>query len=232
MSNNLNYETYIFLNSEKIIISVYDDLDKKIYEENLKIEKIENKDFFEKLDFFLSKSIFKIERKLNNFIKETSIIIDLDIFFPLEISIKNNYENRIDLENIKRLLYEAKSYCRKTLDNQEIIHIVITNYKIDNKNFSSLPTETNCKNFSLDIKFIGVSSDYVKNLELILKKYHISLKRLVNGNYVKSFLTEDEKDLFLMTKKIVNGLNPNEVVLINKTDKKQGFFEKFFHFFN
>ena len=169
---------------------------------------------------------------MNNFIKETSIIIDLDIFFPLEISIKNNYENRIDLENIKRLLYEAKSYCRKTLDNQEIIHIVITNYKIDNKNFSSLPTETNCKNFSLDIKFIGVSSDYVKNLELILKKYHISLKRLVNGNYVKSFLTEDEKDLFLMTKKIVNGLNPNEVVLINKTDKKQGFFEKFFHFFN
>ena len=232
MSNYLNYETYIFLNSEKIIISVYDDLDKKIYEENLKIEKIENKDFFEKLDFFLSKSIFKIERKLNNFIKETSIIIDLDIFFPLEISIKNNYENRIDLENIKRLLYEAKSYCRKTLDNQEIIHIVITNYKIDNKNFTSLPPETNCKNFSLDIKFTCVSSDYVKNLELILKKYHISLKRLVNGNYVKSFLTEDEKDLFLMTKKIVNGFNPNEVVLINKTDKKQGFFEKFFHFFN
>ena len=232
MSNNLNYETYIFLNFEKIIISVYDDLDKKIYEENLKIEKIENKDFFEKIDFFLSKSIFKIEKKLNNFIKETSIIIDLDIFFPLEISIKNNYENKIDLENIKRLLYEAKSYCRKTLDNKEIIHIVITNYKIDNKNFSYLPPETNCKNFSLDIKFIGISSDYIKNLELILKKYHISLKRLVNGNYVKSFLTEDEKDLFLMTKKILNGLNPNEVVLINKTDKKHGFFEKFFHFFN
>ena len=232
MSNNLNYETYIFLNFEKIIISVYDDLDKKIYEENLKIEKIENKDFFEKIDFFLSKSILKIERKLNNFIKETSIIIDLDIFFPLEISIKNNYENRIDLENIKRLLYEAKSYCRKTLDNKEIIHIVITNYKIDNKNFSYLPPETNCKNFSLDIKFIGISSDYIKNLELILKKYHISLKRLVNGNYVKSFLTKDEKDIFLMTKKIVNGFNPNEVVLINKTEKKQGFFEKFFHFFN
>ena len=232
MSNNLNYETYIFLNFEKIIISVYDDLDKKIYEENLKIEKIENKDFFEKIDFFLSKSIFKIEKKLNNFIKETSIIIDLDIFFPLEISIKNNYENKIDLENIKRLLYEAKSYCRKTLDNKEIIHIVITNYKIDNKNFSYLPPETNCKNFSLDIKFIGISSDYIKNLELILKKYHISLKRLVNGNYVKSFLTKDEKDIFLMTKKIVNGFNPNEVVLINKTEKKQGFFEKFFHFFN
>ena len=232
MSSNLNYETYIFFNSEKIILSVYDDMDKKVYEEDLKIKIIDNHDIFEKIDFFLSKSIFKAERKLKNFIKETSIIIDLDIFFLFEISIKNNYENKINLENIKRLLYEAKAYCRKTLDNKEIIHIIITNYKVDNKNFSSLPLETKCNNFSLDIKFITISSDYLKNLEVILKKYHISLKKLVKGNYVKSFLTEDEKDLFLLTKKIANGFNPNEVVLVKKIEKKHGFFERFFHFFN
>ena len=35
-----------------------------------------------------------------------------------------------------------------------------------------------------------------------------------------------------MTKKMVNGYNPNEVLLVNKTRKNEGFFEKFFNFFN
>ncbi len=35
-----------------------------------------------------------------------------------------------------------------------------------------------------------------------------------------------------MTKKIINGHNPNEVKLVNKTRENKGFFEKFFNFFN
>ena len=39
------------------------------------------------------------------------------------------------------------------------------------------------------------------------------------------------KDIFSMARKIINGHNPNEVSLINKSLKNKGFFEKFFNFF-
>ena len=35
-----------------------------------------------------------------------------------------------------------------------------------------------------------------------------------------------------MARKIINGYNSTEVTLINKSKKNQGFFEKFFNFFN
>ena len=88
MNNNLSYETYLFISSKKMIISVYTDLDDKVYQEELVFEKSYKELNFEKLDYFLNKNIFKIEKKLKNFIKKISLVLDLDIFFPIEISVK------------------------------------------------------------------------------------------------------------------------------------------------
>ena len=52
-------------------------------------------------------------KKLKSFVEKIDIILDLDIFFPVEISIKNNnYEDYIDLKNLNYLLYEAKEVCK------------------------------------------------------------------------------------------------------------------------
>ena len=67
---------------------------------------------------------------------------------------------------------------------------------------------------------------------MILKKYQISLKQSVNANYISKFLNNDDKNVFLMSKKLIEGYNRNEVLLVDKINKKQGFFEKFFNFFS
>jgi len=36
----------------------------------------------------------------------------------------------------------------------------------------------------------------------------------------------------LATHRLINGYNDNEVILVSKRAKNQGFFEKFFNFFN
>ena len=110
--------------------------------------------------------------------------------------------------------------------------MMIDNYIVDNKNHPFLPEGVKCNNFSMDIKFLCISNHLIKNLEKILKKYQISLNRLVSANYIKKFLPTEQKDIFLMAKKIINGHNPNEVFLIEKTQKNKGFFERFFKFFN
>ena len=142
MNNNLSYETYLFVSSKKIIISVYTDLDDKVYQEELVFEKSYKELNFEKLDYFLNKNIFKIEKKLKDFIKKISLVLDLDIFFPIEISVKkNNYENPISLQVLNHLLYETKDYCKKTLENKKIIHMFITDYQVDNKSYSYFPKD-------------------------------------------------------------------------------------------
>ena len=50
--------------------------------------------------------------------------------------------------------------------------------------------------------------------------------------YVRTFLDNQNKDLFLMAKKVIEGCNSNEVIFMSKAIKNEGFFEKFFNFFS
>ena len=233
MSDNLDYETYLLISPKKFIISVNTELEKKVYYEELIINSNLGFNKFEKLDFFLNQNIFKVEKKFKNFVEKIIIILDLNIFFPVEISIKkDNYDNFLNLKNLKHLLYEAQQCCKKTLDKKKVVHMLIKNYRVDNKDFSYFPENIKCHNFSLDLRLICISDDLIRDLETILKKYHISLNRVLDASYIQEFFSSDDRNIFSMAKKIIDGNNPNEVVLLDKTDKNQGFFEKFFNFFN
>ena len=114
MADISNYETYLLVSSKKFIISVYSDFKKKEYYEETIIDSDFDLKSFEKLEVFLNQNIFKIEKKFQNFIEKIIIILDLDIFFPLEISVKkDNHNNYLNLQSLKHLLYEAKDCCKK-----------------------------------------------------------------------------------------------------------------------
>ena len=233
MNEDLNFEAYLFISPKKLIISVLTDLNKKIFEKELIIDHNEKKLIFDELDIFLNENIFELEKKLKYFVKKIIIIIDLDEFLPIEISIKrSNYENIINLSGLNHMLNEVKDYCKESIGERRIVHMLISNYKIDNKDFSSLPLDIYCKSFSLDINFICISESLIKMIEIILKKYQISLSNILSAKYINEFLKNEKIDFFIMTKKIVEGHNPNEVLMVNKINKNKGFFEKFFNFFN
>lgn len=232
MDDNLDIETYLFISSKKLIVLVNTNLDNKIYKEELIFQKEHEDIDLNQLNEFLYQNIFKIEKKLNNFIKNISIILDTNIFMPIEISIKrNNYEENIDINSLKHILYEAKEDCQKTLQGKKISHMLIDCYKFDGNSYSYLPKDINCKNYSVDIRFICISDNFYRSLEDILKKYQISLNQIVSAKYIENFLRDPNDDIFSKAKKIINGHNPNEVILINKSLKNKGFFEKFFNFF-
>lgn len=233
MNEDLNFETYLYISPKKFIISVLTDLNKKIFEKELIIDDNEKKLIFDELDIFLNENIFELEKKLQYFVKKIIIIIDLDEFLPIEISIKkNNYENAINLSGLNHMLNEVKDYCKESIGERRIVHMLISNYKIDNKDFSFLPLDIYCKSFSLDVNFLCISESLIKMIEIILKKYQISLSNILSAKYINEFLKNEKIDFFIMTKKIIEGHNPNEVLMVNKTNKNKGFFEKFFNFFN
>ena len=88
--------------------------------------------------------------------------------------------------------------------------MLIENYYIDNKKYFSLPQNLRCDFFSLEVKFICLSKVFIRNLEAILKKYHILINQILCANYIKTFKNENHSDIFTTASKLVSGYNNND----------------------
>ena len=234
MIREADFQTYLYLNNTQYIIYVTDNkTNEKIYSEKLAIEENSTELKFSKLDEFLGSNILKIEKKLNSFIKDIYVILDSKEFHSIKLSIKkDNNGNLINSGALIHPLNDLKNLCQSNLQNKKIIHLLIEKYLIDNKFYITLPENVNCNIFSLDTEFICLSNNLIENIEKILKKYHISLNQILSASYVEKFKDNTDSTIFTTASRIISGHNSNEVLLIGKINKKQGFFERFFNFFN
>ena len=234
MIREADFQTYLYLNYNQYIIYITDNkTNEKIYSEKLAIEENSAELKFDKLDEFLGSNIFKIEKKLNSFIKDVYVILNSKKFHSIKLSIKKiNNGNLINSETLIHPLIDLKNLCQSNLQNEKIIHFLIEKYVIDNKLYTTLPENVNCNIFSLDTEFICLSKNLIENIDKILKKYHISLNQILSANYLEKIKNNTENTLFTTASRIISGQNSNEVLLAGKINKKQGFFEKFFNFFN
>ena len=234
MIRGADFKTYLYLNNTQYIIYVTDNkTNKKIYFEKFEIEENSIKLKLSKLDEFLDSTILKIEKKLNSFIKNVYIILDSEEFHSIKLSIKkDNNGNLINSDTLIHPLNDLKNLCQSNLLNKKIVHFFIEKYVIDNRFYTSLPENVNCNHFSLDTEFICLSKNLIENIEKILKKYHISLNQILSASYLEKFKDNTDNTIFTTASRIISGQNTNEILLISKINKKQGFFERFFNFFN
>ena len=233
MINNLGYKIFLFLSFNKFIIVVLNSNSEFVYKKETLTNNKSNQIDFNFLDNFLSENIFKIEKKLNEFVKNIFLIIDNQNIFPIYLSVKNKFDNIvINSNSINKLLSEAKNCCKNTLENLDILHMKIDQFYIDGTYFQTLPEKKNCKNLSIEISYICLPKRISKNIEDVLGKYQISLDKILSSDYLDSFLDSKNDNLFTTAQKILNGFNENEVHITDKKLKKLSFFEKFFNFFN
>jgi len=234
MESDLKFETFLFLSPEKIILSVHQKKDlKSIYKKEVLVENNLHNFDFEKIDKFFNENIFKIERNLDSFIQKINIAVFSEDIFKVKISVKKNNHNKIiNNSSLIYLLNEAKDDCKESIKDKRIIHILIDNYLIDNKFYPELPNNLKCKNFSLDLSFICLPEDLIKNIEKILENYQISINKILSATYIEEYSKKENLDFFDSMHKIIDGSNANEVMLVQKISKNKGFFEKFFDFFS
>ena len=85
MTEETNLETYLLISKNKYQIFVYDkDNLKNLYNEEINYNEIE----LDNLSNFLDENIYKIEKMINNFIRNIILIIDDDKVLDVAISIK------------------------------------------------------------------------------------------------------------------------------------------------
>ncbi len=233
MKNNSKNKTFLFVNSKKIIITVLDSENQNIYKKESLVKDSMTKINFEFLNEFLNQNIFKIEKILNEFVNNIFLIIDHSDLFSVGLSIKEKTDNiSLNTNSISSLLAEARNQCKQTLTDTDVIHMKIDEFCIDDIYYKFLPNKQNCKNFSIDVSFICLPTEITKNFEKIFGYYEISLSKIFSFHYLSNFVDNNDKDIYVIAHKILNGLNENEVFFTNKNPKNEGFFEKFFNFFN
>ncbi len=233
MINNLGNRIFLFLSLDKFTIVALNSTDDYIYKRESSTNNKSNQIDLKFLENFLNENIFKIEKELNEFVKNIFLIIDNRNIFSIHLSIKNKFDNIIINSNsVHKLLLDAKSCCKKTLEDSDILHMKIDKFYVDGTYFKTLPEEKNCKSFCIEMSYICLPKKILKPIEDVLSKYQISLNKTLSFNYLNSFLNDKNNNLYITAQKILDGFNENEVHITSGNSKKLGFFEKFFNFFN
>ncbi len=231
MNEIFEFETYLSISQTKFGIYLFDTKNRKnLYEKEINFEKI-NFINYSDLKKFLDDNIFRIEKLLGKFVENIFIIIDYASILNIQIGIKQkNYEPSKSKTYLQSSITNAKDLFKENYPDEKIMHIIIKNYLIDGKNYSYLQDNLECEQLNLEIQFKSISNEIIYNLNKVLKNYQINITKYVDGNYVKNFFNND-KEISKMTFDILNGCNENEVMVIQKSTKKTGFFEKFFNLF-
>tara|TARA_B100000530_G_C15869233_1_gene452676 strand:- start:49 stop:726 length:678 start_codon:yes stop_codon:yes gene_type:complete len=225
MNNDQKFKTFLNLGSKEFNITVFDDNQKIIYEDKSSKEK--------NLNEFLDKNIYKIEKLTNDFIKKINLVVETDEFISIKTSIKKNFFGKkiSDIE-MKHMLFEIREQIKENNRNKSIIHILIEKYVINGQPFQELDQEIKCHQLSLEMNFICLSNEYIKNLNSNFRNYQITINRVISANYANSFFNQNNLGINELALKIFVGENTNEVQFIPKNSRKMGFFEKFFNMFN
>tara|TARA_Y100001935_G_scaffold173379_1_gene143227 strand:+ start:3320 stop:4027 length:708 start_codon:yes stop_codon:yes gene_type:complete len=234
MQNNLEYKTFILISPSKYVITVTDVKDeiifKKVFADTF-MDQTREIDYII-LNDFLKKNIFEIEKKLKKFIKTVHLIIDNENIYSIYFSIKNKVNIvTLDTKIVNDLLLDAKSCCKDTLKDTDILHMKIDKFCIDNNYYDVFPNKKKCENLSIDLSFICLPNNVLKNIKKLLSEYQISVEKVFSHSYLKSFSIDKSKNIYEIAQKVMFGLNENEVSITNKNPKNKGFFEKFFEFF-
>ena len=231
MIENSDFETFLYISKNKCQIFVFDKNNLK----NLYNEEITNDNNIELniLSKFIEDNIYKIEKKIKNFIRNIILIIEDDKVLDIGISLKKkNYEKNIDQKQLENSLVEVKDIFKENYQELIIMHMIIVE-----KQNSYLLNNTSNKNdyIFLEVNFISILNNFTFNFNKLLENHQIKIKRYMSGDYIKSFLDKESKeslDLFVMANKLNDGLNKNEVQLVSKVKENKGFFEKFFQLFS
>jgi len=233
MIEETDFETYLYLSNNKFEIILFDKKHiKNLFQETITFENDFNFLEFTELTKFLDKNIFKIETLIGTFIKNIFLIIDNEDNFIIKLNNKKKIENKVNKESLKNTLVELKNLINENYKNQTIMHILINNQLVYDDNENSLIENKDTNHQYLELNFITLSNDLIINLNKVLQNYQIKISKFIDGKYVKDYFKDNEIDLSLATHKLINGFNNNEVIIVPKNTKNQGFFEKFFNVFS
>ena len=135
MIEQIDFETYLYVSNNKFQIFVYDKINQNnLYKEELRLNDKFNFEDFNNLSKFLDNNIYKIEKLVGNFIKNIILIIENDKNLYVDIAVKKkNYDKSINQKYLENSLTELKDLFQENYQEQTIMHMVMVNNAVNEK---------------------------------------------------------------------------------------------------
>jgi cell division protein FtsA len=155
-----------------------------------------NKFFFTESKFFLDhtdmdseikKIITFLEKNTNEYVNDVNLMIDSSKVLSIGISVSKKIDrSKLIQEDVKFLIKEAKQQILKNYNDQNIVHIIINNYKVNDNDYDQLPDEIKCNFISLDILFICLPNEIIEYFKRFFHKLDISINQINCSSYAKT----------------------------------------------
>ena len=230
--DNLEKNFFLIIRGNYFSFNIIGEDYEVLYEKETFYDELNLKNDFNRIKKFLDENIFQIEKKFNLYIENIHLIIEDKNFVKTDVSLIKEFNYLSSgFNNILGDLSMIKESVLKSLDDFQLVHMIINKFIVDKKDYLELPDQIDKKNFSLEVKLICLAKDRLINLKKILSEYQISINKIFNYEYVSTFKEGDVDNISVLATKLLGGLNKNEINLKEKYSKNIGFFEKFFKFF-
>ena len=165
------------------------------------------------LESKIKKIIVSLEDMSDEYINSINLMIDSPEMFSIGISLSKKLDGALlREENIKFLVQEAKQQILKYYTSYSIVHIIVSNYKIDGIDYSSLPDEIECHFISLDILFICLPTDLIFHYKNIFSKLNILIDQFICTSYAKSINYKNNLSLSGHVSFIDVGFNKTSII--------------------
>tara|TARA_B100000925_G_scaffold185107_1_gene139874 strand:- start:254 stop:955 length:702 start_codon:yes stop_codon:yes gene_type:complete len=183
------------------------------------------------LSKFILEKVKDFEKYVGRFIEKVYVITDAK-YNKFSLSLKNKYDSdKIKETDVVRLISDAKQQISRNNKDFVILHLLVDKYIVDGEEYLEFPENRSYKEFIIEISFITVQNSTVKTLNKIFKDCNIEVKKIISHQYSSSFAEKSDISPCIAGKKVIDGINPLEVMTHNLYTKKQGLFEKMFNFF-
>ena len=234
MINNENQFFYLAIVGQNLHIDYFESKDSySSYQKNyLMPDTLDDNLNLIVLSKFVLEKVKDFEKEVGRFIEKVYVITDAK-YNKFSLSLKNKYDSdKIKETDVVRLISDAKQQISRNNKDFAILHLLVDKYIVDGKEYLEFPENRSYKEFIIEISFITVQNSTVKTLNKIFKDCNIEVKKIISHQYSSSFAEKSDISPCIAGKKVIDGINPSEVMTRNLYTKKQGLFEKMFNFFS
>lgn len=236
MIENDDFINIFFIKKNRFLVTCFSRFDLTcLYKNEMILDDHQNDLKKNKFKNFLDDNVYKIEKNNKQFIRDINLVIDDDKFQTVNLCIKKNISGDLNFEKERlNLISKIKNEIKLNYKEFSIIHILIKNYLVDGidvKVEKSLVSKV-CKDLSMEITFILMSSFNIIEYQKVFADYQISINKIMSGQYIESYSQLEKVNDLDAALKVFLGNNPNEAIILSKKHENRGFFEKFFHLFS
>ena len=188
MTQNRNFDVYLDFGSSKIRAAA---ISKNSTFKNFHYESEFFSDY-KNLESKIDKIIVNVEKDTKEYLDSINLMMDSSEMLSVNLSISKKFDkSKLKKEDIQFLIKDAKQQILRNYSNQNIIHTIIKNYKIDNVDYTFLQTDINCNLLSIDIIFICLPKKIIENIKGIFFKFDVSINQIFCSSYTRSVNYKD-----------------------------------------